>query len=300
MNKIHFPLLLAATLLINACSNKSQTADNSHAQALQNLYFGEEPPGLVPKLFDPKTVSPEGLFEGGAFSPDLKEYYFTRMDQNYEKRSFFVIYNENGIWGNESETDIRWPHFSEDGTMMYGGKWYRERTENGWSELKNQGEFLKDQAHGISRSSKGTYFLGAYRKEDNGPSSLSYSRFINGKYENPVKMSEEINTGKWIAHPFIASDESYLMWDAEREEGHGDNDCYISFRQRDGSWGAAINLGAQINTSSNESSPRVTLDGKYLFFSRGDWKSREDGSTYWVGKTYWVDVQIIENLRPKN
>jgi len=87
------------------------------------------------------------------------------------------------------------------------------------------------------------------------------------------------------------------MWDAEREEGHGDNDCYISFRQKDGSWGAAINMGSQINTSFNESSPNVTHDGKYLFFSRGEWKAREDGSKYWVGRPYWIDAKIIENLK---
>ncbi len=110
-------------------------------------------------------------------------------------------------------------------------------------------------------------------------------------------MGKEINTGRWIAHPFIAADESYLMWDAGRGGRSDDSDCYISFRQKDGSWGAAINMGDKINTSSSESSPRVTHDGKYLFFSRGDWEVKEDGSKNWVEESYWVDAQIIEELR---
>jgi len=292
-------LILVFALFLNACNTKNQNSKDNDSPTIETDYFGEKPPGLIPLLFAPDIVSPEGLFEGGGFSPDMKEFYFSRKNGKYEKRTFFVIRYENNSWGHESETDIKWPLFSEDGNMIYGGKEYRERTDTGWSELKSQGEFLKDQAHGISLSSKGTYYFGFNEKEGRGYGSIRYSRLIDGKRENPVKMSKEINTGRWIAHPFIAPDESYLMWDAEREGGYGDSDCHISFRQKDGSWGAAINMGDKINTSSNESAPSVTHDGKYFFFSRGDWEVKEDGSTNWVGKSYWVDAQVIENLRPK-
>ena len=89
------------------------------------------------------------------------------------------------------------------------------------------------------------------------------------------------------------------MWDVEREDGYGGSDIYISFRAKDGSWQPAMNMGSKINTALQESSPSVTYDGEYLFFSRGEWEVREDGSTNWVGKPYWVDAQVIENLRPR-
>ncbi|NQY74449.1 MAG: PD40 domain-containing protein [Candidatus Margulisbacteria bacterium] len=91
-----------------------------------------------------------------------------------------------------------------------------------------------------------------------------------------------------------------MLWDVVREDGYGGSDLYISFRQNDGSWVPAINMGAQINTELQESGAHVSHDGKYLFFSRGEEKLKEDGSTYWVGRPYWVDAQVIENLRPKN
>jgi len=293
MNRICILIvLLFSTLPMSSYSEDKLPVLESH-------YFGEKPPGLIPKLFDPEIVSPQGLFEGGGFSPDMKEFYFSRKNGKYEKRTFFVIRNENNRWGQESETDIKWPQFSGDGNMIYGGKEYRERTDTGWSQPKSQGEFLKEQAHGISLSSKGTYYFGFNEKEGRGYGSIRYSRLIDGKRENPVKMSKEINTGRWIAHPFIAPDESYLMWDGEREGGLGGSEIYISFRAKDGSWLPAMSMGNKINTSLNESSPRVTHDGKYLFFSRGEWKVIEDGSTNWVGKSYWVDAQIIEGLRSK-
>ena len=288
--------ILICAISLNTVYAQENIENDANYPTLEIAYFGEKPPGLIPKLFAPGIVSPEGLFEGGGFSPDKKEYYFTRKNK---KRRFFVIRYENNSWGHESETDIKWPQFSEDGNMMYGGKEYRDKTDTGWSEPKNLGEFLKDQAHGISLSSNGTYYFGFNEKEGRGYGSIRYSRVINGKYETPVKMSKAINTGRWIAHPFIAPDESYLMWDAEREGGYGESDCHISFRQKNGSWGAAINMGDKINTSSNESAPNVTHDGKYLFFSRSEEKVREDGSTYRAAITYWVDAQVIEDLRPQ-
>jgi len=105
-------------------SGNSYSKDN--IPVLDERYFGEKPPGLIPKLFAPDIVSPEGLFEGGGFSPDMKEFYFTRKNGKYKKRTFFVIRYENNRWGNESETDIKWVRFSEDGNMIYGGKEYRE------------------------------------------------------------------------------------------------------------------------------------------------------------------------------
>jgi len=267
---------------------------------LDERYFGEKPPGLIPKLFDPKIVSPEGRFDHGSFTPDMKEFYFTRKHGKYKKRAFFVIRHENNTWGQESETDIRWPQFSADGNVMYIGKEYRERTETGWSEPKSPGEFINEMAHGSSVSSKGTYYFNVPKKGDRtGNSSIHYARVIDGKYETPVKMSTDINSGKYIGGTIIAPDESYLIWYMEREDGHGEADMYTSFKQKDGSWLPAINMGSIINTEIQESAPQLTHDGKYLFFTRGEWKVKEDGSRKYVGKRYWVDAQVIDDLRPK-
>ncbi|KZN58351.1 hypothetical protein [Pseudoalteromonas luteoviolacea] len=122
---------------------------------------------------------------------------------------------------------------------------------------------------------------------------------VNGKHQSPVKLGTQINKGEWIAHPYIAPDESYLMWDVVRGDGHGKSDIYISFKSKQGAWLPAVNMGPLINTDLNESSPQVTHDGKYLFFSRGEWQVKEDGSQNWGGESYWVDAQIIESLRPK-
>jgi len=101
-------------------------------------------------------------------------------------------------------------------------------------------------------------------------------------------LSKEINTGLYQSHPFIAPDESYLIWDGEREGGYGDSDLYISFRQKDDSWGAAINMGDKINTEREDAFGSVTPDGKCFFFHSVISPGNSD--------IYWVDAQIIETL----
>ncbi|PCJ94743.1 MAG: hypothetical protein COA50_10120 [Flavobacteriaceae bacterium] len=292
-------VLLAFAISINIAFAQEKIGKDASHPTVEDRYFGEKPPGLTPKIFAPSIVSPEGRFEGGTFSPDKKKYYFSRKNGKYEKRTFFVIRYENNKWGNESETDIKWPNFSKDGTKIRRGNKYRERTDTGWSELISMGSpFTDKHIMGISESDRGTFFFDQFERPDT-IGAISYSRLINGKYEPRQKMGKEINTGTWIAHPNIAPDESYLLWDVVREDGYGGSDLYISFRAKDGSWLPAMNMGAQINTELQESGVHVTDDGKYLFFSRGEWEIKEDGSTNWVGKPYWVDAQIIENLRPK-
>ena len=61
-------------------------------------------------------------------------------------------------------------------------------------------------------------------------------------------MGNKINvSGKYIAHPCISPDESYIIYDVEVTSGYGDNDLYISFN-KNGNWTEAINLGPQVNT----------------------------------------------------
>lgn len=297
-------LTLVFSLFLNACNTKNQKAKDDDSPIVENRYFGQKKPGLIPVLFAPAIVSPDGLFEGGNFSPDMKEYYFSRKNGKYKERTFFVIRYENERWGNESETELKWPKFSKEGDTLYRGNKFRIRTETGWSEYKDLGPPFSDKhIMGISFSNNGTsYFdeisFDEFKKPDT-VGAISYSRLINGTYEPRQKMGKEINTGTWIAHPYIAPDESYLIWDVKREDGYGGSDLYISFQAKNGSWLPAINMGDKINTELSESSGHVTDDGKYLFFSRGEWEVKEDGSENWVGKPFWVDSQVIENLRLK-
>lgn len=175
---------------------------------------------------------------------------------------------------------------------MHLGKRYKERTETGWSEVKKLGApFDKLPIMRLTASSKGTYFFDEFKKDFTG--AIRYSRLVDGKYEEPKLLGKEINSGKSF-HPFIAADESYLIFDSKREGGYGDSDLYISYRQQDDAWGKPINLGDKINTEGWEAMASVTSDGKYLFFNRNMAPGNHENVDI-----FWVDAQFIETFRPK-
>ena len=72
-------------------------------------------------------------------------------------------------------------------------------------------------------------------------------------------------------------------------------DLYISFKQDDGTWGKAINMGKEVNSDRWDAYASVTPDGKYILFNRGV-STDEDSRNIDI---YWVDAKIIETLRLK-
>jgi len=257
-------------------------------------YLGQKPPGLTPEVFAPGIVSREHIEGAAAFSPNLKEFYFRRRGGGYKNTTWVVIQYKDNRWiESVLTTGAERPFISPDGKIMHLGNKYRERTHSGWSEVKSLGAPFKDiYIMRLTASSKGTYYFDAvYDTETAG--NLRYSRLKDGKREKPrtVNMDIGIGMGKPKAHPFIAPDESYLIWDAESEGRYGKRDLYISFRQKGDSWGAAINLGDKINTEFDEGYGSVTPDGKYFFFHRSSGDGKQD--------IFWVDAQIIETLRPR-
>ena len=273
-------------------------SSGSHAEdaapILEGPYLGQKLPGLTPEVFAPGIISTKGWEYGVVFTPDMKELYFIRevaVEGDF-KQEFVVFQSKNNRW---RETvlgpRVGQPTFSPDGKTMHLGKRYKERTEAGWSERKSLGGPFEDiRIMRLTSSSKETYYFDEAGSDD-GNSVLRYSRLIDGKREAPTPLSKEINTGKYNAHPFIAPDESYIIWDGQRDSAVRNADLFISFRQPDGSWGEAVKMGDTINTQASEFAASVTPDGKYLFFNRNMGPDNTD--------TFWVDAQIIETLRPK-
>jgi hypothetical protein len=55
-----------------------------------------------------------------------------------------------------------------------------------------------------------------------GDDGLYASKFSNGNYLSPEKLSDIINSLQYAAHPFIAPHESYLIFDAQPQEGNSE------------------------------------------------------------------------------
>jgi hypothetical protein len=293
MTKVYFILALVITVILNACNTKKQEIKVRDTISIYKPYLGQTPPGSVPEPFAPGMVVTDGWEYGGTFSPDMKEFYYLRESKDTAQHDFVLYKYRDGQWQETVVSPRRGqPYVAPDGKTIYLGRRFMERSADGLSEVKSLGTPFEEMLiMRLTASANGTYVFDEIGSED-GDGLIRYSEIKDGVRQAPKAFGPQVNTGIFNAHPFIAPDESYLIWDGDRPGGYGDSDIYISFKQKDGTWGEAINLGDQINTSAWEAAATVTPDGKYLFFNRN-----VGSDSYANVDIFWVDAQFIEDLR---
>ncbi len=136
----------------------------------------------------------------------------------------------------------------------------------------------------------GTIYFFSRRPGGLGESDIYRSRLVNGKYLKAENLGTVINTEEHEWDPFIAPDESFLVFCSTKAGGYGRDDLYISFREGDGSWTKPVNMGENFNSPGLDNRPSITPDGKFLFYVTAKSGNRD---------IYWVDARIIEDLKPR-
>ena len=106
-----------------------------------------------------------------------------------------------------------------------------------------------------------------------------------------ISNEQEFNTEAHEWDPFIAPDESYLIFCSTKPGGFGGDDFYISFKDSNNKWSEPVNLGELINSPASDNRPYVTNDGKYFFYTSSKRGNRD---------IYWVDARFLDQFRPKN
>jgi hypothetical protein len=307
-------VLLFMTLLLVGCGTE-KTDPPSDTTEVSTAYLGQTPPGMTPELFAPDILPTESIQHCvPAFSPDGREVYWTTYNLESARPSAAVYFMKEteGIWSEPAiapfsggdHSDYA-PMFAPDGQRLYFGSrrpsfsstsmniWYVTRTDAGWSEPvilgsppnsengSNQASFTSDGTmYSVGRNTGCTWNVGIYR-----------SRFVDGMYQPPELLGSQINTADADSYPYIAHDESYLLFGSSRPGAKSvETDLYIAFRNEDDTWSEPQRLGDEINNGKTVSFACVSHDGKYLFFNRfGD----DDDD-----KFYWVDARILDQYRP--
>jgi hypothetical protein len=85
----------------------------------------------------------------------------------------------------------------------------------------------------------------------------------------PVNLGKTVNSSDADSGAFISEDGLSLYFNSyNRPGGYGGFDIWVSQRaSADDPWGAPQNLGPTINTSDNEQTPALSLDGHWLYFA---------------------------------
>ena len=269
-------------------------------------FLGQPLPGIAPTRFAAEEVS-QGLGERSlVFSPDLTEAYFQHRDEG-GGTSIARLMLRDGEWtvaeapvssGTSEDNDFG-PILSPDGAMLYfysdrdgssGGTdfWVAERWGSDWSASRRLTAPINSSARDedLSIASDGTIYFSSDR---DGGYDIFRAPLVDGAYPTVERLGAAVNSEHFDGHPCIAPDQRYLVFTSGgRPDDLGDADLYVSFRQSEGAWSAAVNMGSAINSAAHEASPTLSPDGRYIFFL-----SERDGES----RIYWVDVAFVERLR---
>lgn len=298
-------------------------------------YLGELPPGDTPKLFAPGMVSTGAVELNSVFSPDGREFFFTRMidgpdeQQGYPGKGRLILFHSTygyGGWSipktlrlypNSPHTWAADMSLSPDGQTLYfmgpyepetGGEgdlniWASQKLDGKWQPAEPLPVPLNTEAQEVysSVTADGSLYFTSYANGDGDAARDGLHRAQakpDGGFETPQPV--QIPGGNSVGDTFVAPDESYLIFSSgDRPGGYGQGDLYISYRNADGSWGDPINMGPKVNTDRLDYCPVVTPDGQYFFFSR---RTSEPANSGWrnvvAGDVYWMSADIIERLRP--
>jgi ankyrin repeat protein len=280
---------------------------------LEGPYMGQTPPaaGAEPALFALDIVSTHRFQHGTvAFSPDGTEAYWSTElalpDSGYSTGMTVFSRVADGRWSEPAPAPfsrLGWhddvPFFAPDGERLYflsarptgteeGEQaeriWYVTRSAEGWSEPRiiEGGPNTLDLHWEFSVAGDGSIYAP-------GDGDIWVSRPVHGIYQAPENLGAPVNSDAGEGAPFIAPDQSYLIFMRVRhEENVGFIDLWISFRDESGGWTVPVNLGQPVSSEGNEICPIVSPDGKYLFFN-----SNRAGND----DNYWVDAGFIEDLR---
>jgi len=284
---------------------------NSDFPVLKGPYLGQKPPGSTPKVFAPGIISTEATEGGSPFSVDGRLFLFARAGS--ANNGILFMEQKDGIWTKPQLASFSagghdWDFsLAPDGNTVFvasgrptreGGSpvqnhriWVSERTNQGWSESRLLPFPVNSGYHDSypSVTEDGTLYFFSRRSGGLGDADIYRSKSVDNQYTTVENLNVPINSEYSDLDPFIAPDESYMIFCSTRSGGYGKADLYAAFRQSDDLWTQPVNMGKKVNSSYQEYIPSVTIDGKYFFFTSNKSGNRD---------IYWVDAKIIEDLKP--
>lgn len=155
-------------------------------------------------------------------------------------------------------------NFNEDffGSVKNGNAWSKSfHLHGGINTPQNEG------AQNVSQDGNWLVFTACNRKDGFGSCDLYISFLTENGWSEAMNLGDKVNSEQWESQPCLSPDKRDLYFASRRSGGYGGSDIYVSHLQSNGTWSKPQNLGAEVNTSGDESSPFIHADNQTLYFT---------------------------------
>jgi len=237
------------------------------------------------KIFEEGIVSTGREVSSISFTPDGKTAYFCRESEP----PFFIMEShfENGIWSNPCISSFSGkyhdvdPFVSPDGKRLYFSSrrpsklsevecsriWYAERSGELWGEPIEFEYPINTDYNEVfpAVTNEGTLYFTSSRPGGKGFSDIYYSKFVDGRYTEPCRLGDAINTDGMEFDAFIAPDESYILF--TRKVDKFGFDIFISL-YKNNSWTEAKSISELLGiTEKMRVAPSMSENARRIYFT---------------------------------
>ena len=198
-------------------------------------------------------------------------------------------------------------HAENFGIDKYEDIWYSVLSENGkWQKAINIGTPLNtigpNSVFACSPAGDTVYLTNSYIGHSKHDKSPSFSIRTDSGWSFPTKMIiEGYYNNNDFASFSMSPDNKYLFLAIERDDSYGGLDIYVSFRKGPNLWSEPLNIGADINTRFDDTSPFLGPDNKSFYFASLGHNPHNDYDIYTSKRIddTWKHWTIPKNLGPK-
>src|SRR5665213_251286 len=166
---------------------------------------------------------------------DGKKLIFTKRINN--KESFYESDRVNGTWGK---------------AFPLSGKINSPDFNVGAQNISQDGQWL--------------VFTGCNFPEGFGSCDIYISFLTKNGWSEPQNLGRNVNSEFWESTPSLSPDKRDLYFSSNRTGGYGGKDIWVCHRTETG-WSQPENLGPEINTAGDESTPFIHADNQTLYFN---------------------------------
>ncbi|MES2329403.1 MAG: OmpA family protein [Bacteroidota bacterium] len=119
----------------------------------------------------------------------------------------------------------------------------------------------------VSQDGEWLVFAGQLSTQSYKSFDIYISYYTPQGWSEPQSMGDNINTDSYETGPTLSPDKRALYFVSSRPGGYGGLDLYVSYRQPNGKWGPAINMGPDINSAGDEKAPFIHADNQTLYYT---------------------------------